>query len=155
MSLIYFRTNQFKFCEKSLFLIYYSLLNHEGFKHGMFFCANRHELGVVDKEMKGVTLAIPPFFSQQRQTQLQPVSYQEPHHASNVHATCEHYSSTSLKVQSCSAVKHISHINVVHVFPHLKALAHVIAPEFQQAAFLLKSCAQNHSSTSSRDGTRR
>lgn len=121
----------------------------------MFFCANRHELGVLDKEMKGVTLAIPPFFSQQRQTQQQPFSCQEPHHTINVHATCGHYSSTSLKVQSCSAVKHISHINVVHLFPHLKALAHVIAPEFQQAAFLLKPCAQNRSSTSSRGGTRR
>lgn len=65
-----------------------------------------------------------------------------PSHAINVHVTCGRYSSTSLKVQSCSTVNRIFPINVVHLFPSLKALAHAIAPEFQQAAFLLKSYAQ-------------
>lgn len=67
-----------------------------------------------------------------------------PSHAINVHATCGHYSSTSLKVQSCSSVNHIVSLNLVLLFPNLRALAYAISPGFQQAAFLLKEVLCSH-----------
>lgn len=104
--IVYCGTNQFKFCEKWFRFINFFSFKHSCFKHATFFCVNRHKLGLLNKEMKGL-IWVAPLFSphslaslymlQQRKTQRQPFSCQEPSHIINVYTTHGHYSSTSLK----------------------------------------------------------
>lgn len=56
------------------------------------------------------------------------------------HTACGCYSSTSLKVQSCSRVSTKYFLtNIVHLFHNLKAHAHVIVLGFQWVTFLYRS----------------